>query len=226
MLLEVGRLDERRRDWVGIYEALQDRSTVVKLAKPLFKLKKRVPGVLCWLPSHPVLENLPRPLGLPQHLLHERILVPELVDSGQVFAGAFPDIPCRIHKFVSHFHLRILEPESHMLKIDRYRSLKNRAGPSELSNTGFPLGVFEPRPHVMFLHAERVFKVLPHAVLIVIKLVWVRDAHLGGLVLVKLVLNRLSDQLLGGHLDLGGRVVFNARHFHHATLLLDHISLT
>ena len=75
---------------------------------------------------------------------------------------------------------------------------------------------------MMLLHAQRVLEVLPHAILVVVELVWVGDSHLGRLVLIELVLDRLSDQLLRGHLDLSWRIILYTRHFHHATLLLDH----
>jgi len=74
----------------------------------------------------------------------------------------------------------------------------------------------------MLLHAQRVLKVFPHAVLVVIQLVWICNSNLRWLVLIELVLNGLSYELLRGNLYLSGGIVFDPWHFHHAALLIDH----
>ena len=88
MLFKVGCFDKACRDGVCINKAFKDLTTLIDLVLPLFKLKEGIPGVLSWLPCHPVLENLPRALDLTQLLFHEGILVPELIDPWKVLAGS------------------------------------------------------------------------------------------------------------------------------------------
>ena len=76
-----------------------------------------------------------------------------------------------------------------MLEVYRDCSLENGPCPSELTNAGLPLCVFQPGAHVVFLHTEGVLKVLPHTVLVVIEFVGVRDSDLGWLMLIQLVLD-------------------------------------
>ena len=113
-----------------------------------------------------------------------------------MLAGSFPNVACGIDKLVPHFHIRILQPEGYVLEVYCNSSLEYGARPSELAYAGLPFGIFQPGAHVVFLHAQRVLKVLPHAVLVVVQLVRVSDPHFGWLVFIKLVLNRLSNELL------------------------------
>ena len=92
MLFKVGCFDVARGGRIVVDEALENISALVDGTLPLLKLQKGIPCVLGRLPSHPVLKHTPRPFGLPKHLLHQSILVPELVDARQVLTGTFPHI--------------------------------------------------------------------------------------------------------------------------------------
>ena len=193
VLLKISRFDIAGGDWVRVDESLKDAATPINLPETLLEFQKSVPGVLCWLPGHPVFENSSCALNLAKHLFHESILVPELVHSWHVLTGTLPHVPSRVDKLVPHLHLSVLKPQSHVLEVHADCSFENGASPTEFTDAGLPLSILKPSAHVVFLHTEGVFEILAHAVLVVVKLIRVGDAHLGRLVLIQLVLNRLPD---------------------------------
>ena len=81
MFFKIGCLDKASSNWIRIYEILENRATPIDLTLSLLKLQEGIPCILSWLPSHPILKDTSCPLYLAQHLLHQGILVPELVDS-------------------------------------------------------------------------------------------------------------------------------------------------
>lgn len=196
VLFKVCRLNIAGWQRICIDEAFQNTSALLNLTLSLLKLQEGVPGILSWLPGHPVFKDSSSALHLTQHLLHQRILVPKLVNTWHVLAGPFPDITRRVDKLVAHLHLSVLEPEGHMLKVHCYCALEDRSCPDKFTYASFPLCIFQPRAHMVFLHSQRVFKVLPHAIFVVIELIRVGNSHACWAVLVQLVLNRFTDKLL------------------------------
>lgn len=94
MLFEICCLHEAGSHWIRIDKSFQDVTTIIDLTTSLLKLDKGIPSVLCRLPSHPVFENTSGALNFAEHFLHKSIFVPELVDPGQMFASALPNISC------------------------------------------------------------------------------------------------------------------------------------
>lgn len=108
VLLEISRLDKARRHRIDIDELLKNDPTLVEIVLPLLELKVRIPRKLRGLPRHPVVEDPSHRLEFSEHLLHQGIFVPELLDPGHVLAGSLPDVARALNKLVAHLHLRIL----------------------------------------------------------------------------------------------------------------------
>ena len=125
MLFKVRSLDIAGCHWATVDEALQDVATLVDLTHSLLEFQKGIPCVFCRLPSHPVLEDSAGALGLTEHFLHECVFIPELIDSRHVLTRSLPHIPCRVDKLIAHFHLSILEPQCHVLKVHGYGTFED-----------------------------------------------------------------------------------------------------
>ena len=125
MFFKVCSFDIALWRWIAINVSFENGSAVVRSALPLLELQIGVPRILSGLPSHPVLKNVPHSLNISKHLLHETILVPKLIYSGQLLTGSLPHIPGAVDVFVAHFHVCILKVEGHMLKVDLKGPLKD-----------------------------------------------------------------------------------------------------
>jgi len=167
MLFKFSCFDITLRIRIQFNIPLKYTPTIINLPKSLLKLNIRVPSVLRGLPRHPVFKNGPHLLKIPHHLLHQGILVPKLVNTWQVFTGSLPNIPGMVDKLVSHFHVGVLQPESDVLEVYGQCSLEYWSRSLEFVDGRLPLCVLYPRPQVVFLTAQRIFKVLSHAVLVV-----------------------------------------------------------
>ena len=101
-----------------------------RIAAPLLERRVRVPRAVVGLPRHPPLEDSAARGVVLDHLLHERVLVPELVDARQDRRRAVPDVARVIHKLVPHLHLRVLEPQALAPVVDVETALED--GPRAL----------------------------------------------------------------------------------------------
>lgn len=101
------------------------------LAHSLLEFHISHPSFLSWLPLHPSLENVPSFSVLSYCLLHVSVFEPELVLTGQVVSGSFPQIPSMVNKSIFKFHFRVLKPNTGISVIDLESTFENRSCTSE-----------------------------------------------------------------------------------------------
>ena len=172
-------LDITLRCWILVYIALKNSPASFQIPQSVFKLQVGIPSVFFRLPGHPVLKDLPYPIVVTKHLLHQGILIPKLINSWLVLASSLPHISRTINVLVAHLHVGIFQPQCHMLEVNRNCSLKHWTRPNELANARFPLSVFQPCSHMMLLSSQTVFEVLTHPILVIFQLVWVHNPNFG-----------------------------------------------
>ena len=158
--------------------------------------------------------------NVPQHLLHVRVLVPELVGAGQNGDGAVPYVARMVDLLVLHLHLGVLEPDYDAAVVDVECSLVDRACALELTLRCLPYGVLDPVGHYGAVLANVVLEFFPLLHLEVGELARIRDLlawgrghalHLGG--------RRLVKELLSRYLDLGRHLVLDLCDLWHSGLL-------
>jgi hypothetical protein len=131
-LLKLGVLDPVLDLRVGDDKLLVDGARPVELLVAQLKVDVGLPGLLLGLPLHPPLKHLPGTRRVAQHLLHVRVLVPELVGARQDGDGAVPNITCVVHLPQPHLHLGVLEPHHDVAVVHVQRTLVHRPRPASV----------------------------------------------------------------------------------------------
>ena len=193
---------------------LVDAPCSFNLLVPQLHLYVGKPGLFLWLPLHPALKDLPRSSHVPQHLLHVRILEPELIGAGENGHCTVPDVPCMVNLLVSHFHFSIFEPDGEVAMFRVECSLVHRACPGVLLLALLPLSVLQPVARDGPVLSDVVLELFPLSHLVLLQLVLVRDPLLRrSWDLLQLAVVRLPQELLRRDLHLGGKLALHLGRF-------------
>ena len=184
LLLELGKAQPILGHRVHVDHALVEEARSLGLLVAQLELDVRVPRLLVRMPLHPALEYLPTAADVAQHLLHVRVLVPELVGARQHGCGAVEQVARVVDLLVAHLHLGILEPQRYEAMVDVERSLPYGARSLDLLLRLLPLRVLDPVGDVQAVATYVVLELLALLQPKLVELLRVGDLLLGRLVFV------------------------------------------
>ena len=95
---------------VGLQVLVEDCFGVLGFAHSFLELDERHPGFFSGAPLHPPGEDVSGFRVLPDEFFHVGVFEPELIFSGEVVDGSFPNIPGVVDELVLHFHFGVLQP--------------------------------------------------------------------------------------------------------------------
>ena len=190
-------------------EALVHAARARDLADAQLKLGVREPRGLGGVPLHPALKDEALADVVAEHVLHERVLVPQLRLPRQDVHRAVPHVPRAVAVAVPHLELRVLEPERHVPRVLVHRPLVHAPRAVQLVLALLPHRVLQVRRHARPVPPQRVLKLLPLVHPVLLQLVLVRNDPSRRHVLPLRPVRRLLHQLLRSDLHRRSRFVLH-----------------